>query len=724
MAALHNPHQKAHELLQLELDGLLGDRDAGWLRAHLGECATCREYAGDLRRLDQALRLDFRTQRDGVYAAGSMHAAQALNAPAARLHSSSTHTLPGSALYLPSTRKRADMISGMFKSTANTLVSIALLAALVAGLIWLFSSMLPDNQLITGAPQSGGAYPSASAPDITHNAYPYPGVGATETAPGKEPYPAPTIKITADAYPEPGKSKSGGAYPAPAGATEMTEMTDRPLIIALLSELADREQAGYTGTTWAHQTTQDLTENGRTVIPGAFIDAWVHLVDGQCQEMIVTSSDRPDKKKLYSLIVGLSDGLSGDLVALRQGETREVQTEWTCAMPPEATDAGTLAARLKSGPEQLKVKGPNDLKSIRAWYETDNERRVMVIEAIFTAKGGTPDVQRETRRFDFETGRMTQEHIWMEWADGSPFGEYSRTQSTEFVAELPAEQAALLEQAASELQAFQQEAETPVAPASTLPVGVLDTIEQYTAATPITDAGGITLVLQALLQRHVEWLAQPGWSVHGPASLEGRKWDDTYSALLHMLPDGSCEMMTYYTKDGRILPQELTLANGDWGLIGKVEAGTFDEGRRAGQPCRPESFWSAQMMGSVIGELGDLVSGTRHTRAWTERRDGRTVLVVYVDLTYDDPKPTTMDPDTRRLEQMARSESWQFFELDNGAYAGGANQVYLVNGKVFGLPYSAETVLDMQTLHFEVLPDALQQAFDGTLAALAVYLGY
>ena len=172
----------------------------------------------------------------------------------------------------------------------------------------------------------------------------------------------------------------------------------------------------------------------------------------------------------------------------------------------------------------------------------------------------------------------------MEWADGSPFGEYSRTQSTEFVAELPAEQAALLEQAASELQAFQQEAETPVAPASTLPVGVLDTIEQYTAATPITDAGGITLVLQALLQRHVEWLAQPGWSVHGPASLEGRKWDDTYSALLHMLPDGSCEMMTYYTKDGRILPQELTLANGDWGLIGKVEAGTFDEGRRAGQP--------------------------------------------------------------------------------------------------------------------------------------------
>lgn len=704
MIALHNPHKKARKLIQLKLDGLLGERDANWLHAHLGECDACRDYAGELRGLDQALRLDFHAQQEREHAVHAVRAAHVMLPSSAAMIPSTTQPSPGSALYPPSNRKRADMITGLFKSTANTLVSIALLAALAAGLIWLFSSMLPNTNPATGAPQPGGAYPSAPGAGVTRNAYPYPGVQVTE------------------------KALPGGAYPAPNASlpspTETAEIEDRQYIIALLMELAEKEAVAYRGTTWVHRVTQDITETGSQVLPGAFIDAWVHVIDGQCQEMIVYSSDRPDKSKLYSLLVGLPDGLSGDLVALRQGEISQVQTDWTCAMQLDETEAGMLAARLKSGPEQKKIKGPNDLKRVRAWYEDENARSVLVVEAIFTAIGNTPEVQRETRRFELATGRMIQEHIWMEWADGSPFGETSRSQLTELLSEMPAEQAALFEQAEKELWEFQQASEASVTPAPTLDTGVLDTLEQYTAAAPLTDAGAIQIVLQALLERHVEWLANPGWTVHGPGSVDGRKWDDTYSTLLHTLPDESCEMMTYYIKDGAILPQELALANGDWGLIGSVEMGVFTEGKPADQPCRLENFWTVQMLGSVIGDFGDPgVGTTRKARAWTEARDGRMVLVVYDDVTYDDPKPTTMDPDTRRLEPMARSEAWEVFDLGSGAYAGGANQVYLANGKIFGLPYGLETVLDMQTLHLDALPDELQQAFEGVLAALQAYLG-
>lgn len=674
MMATHDDHQQARRLLQLELDGLLGQDEAAWLDAHIAACPGCQGYAAQMRRLDQTLRLDSTAQR-----------AAAANAA---LTATPAHRLPGSALHTLQNQKRAKMNVQPLKSFANTLVYLVLLAALAGGLMWVLSTQLPS------------ARPSGIAP-------------TNAASPTTAPTPAPTATPT----------------PAP-----LPEVDTREQIIAALNALAESDAAAYqqTGSFWAYRVAQDLNEAGSGVMNSTFYEQWMHFEGGKCTEMLATARDKPKGERLLNLQVGLPDGTFGDLVALRQGlgqglgqDVPLLQTGWQCSYAAADTDAGQMARRLETGPEQMQIKGPNTLKTVRAWYETVQERPALVVQAVFTGEAGSmPEVQRETRYFDVPSGQLFNEHIWMEWADGRPLGEFGQSKSLEFLPELPAEVRQLFEQSSAELVTFRDHPPTTATPLPTVTVDILDNLSQYMAASPLTDRATILHVLQALLQRHTAWLAQPGWVVDRPRQLEGRKWDNTYSVLMHVLPDGSCELMTYYIDGERILPQEIRLANGDSGLIGTVQEGVFTEGKRGELPCKIEEFQPTQLLSSNVEMLLPPASGDIDIKlqAWVENRAGQMVLVLYQDTTYVQFKPVTMDPDSQKLEQLDRSELWTFFDLQNGAYAGGADQSYLTNGKTFGDAYTSDAPPGHETLRLDPLPNNLAQVFQQTLAALNEYL--
>lgn len=658
MTATNDPHQKARRLVQLGLDGLLERREADWLRAHLGTCAACQQFADQTHGLDLALRRDFAAQREAA---------------------AHPHHLSVFALQSIQDRKRANMHTRQLKSFANAVISLTLLAALAGGLIWLFS---------TGMPQAAPLQTGSGSPSLP---------------------PTATAVMTPTPVPPP-------------------PVNTHAQIIAALSALADSEIAAYQGTFWVHRVTQDLTEQGSGALSGAFIEEWLYLVDGQCRESLVVSRDRPQGSTLYNLQVGLADGVYGDLVELRDGRavgSGSLRTDWRCNILAADTDAGVLAARLKSGPEQLLIKGPNEVKDLRAWYDALEGRTILVVEATFTGEGNIPEVQRETRYFDLQTGRMLQEKTVMEWADGRPFGEFSRSKSTEFLDEMPAETAELFEQSKAELLTYLDPNAHPTAtPLPTVLPGALDGLAAYTVDAPLSRSVTIGAVLQALLQRNIDWVSQPGWVLHHPKPADGQKWDATYSVLAHVLSDGSCEKLEYYVKDGRILPQSLYLANGDWILIGSVQDGVVTEGKTAEYPCRSENFHTVELLRNEIDSVNEVIAGEAGStlQAWVETRVDRPVLVLYTDQVYSGMKPSTMDPDTRQLEPQDRSQTWTFFDLETGSYAGAAYLAHLSNGKVFGEPYQPGGALAIETVRYDPLPADLAAAFDQTLAALKIYL--
>ena len=570
------------------------------------------------------------------------------------------------------------MSTNLWKSFISAVVSVTLLAGLGAGLIWLFSSAMPQ-----AAPQRVEASPSP--------------------APTSEPIASPT--------------------PVPLQPVETREQ-----IIAALNALAESDTAAYQGALWAHRVYQNLNEEGSGAILTAYWEEWVHIVDGQCREMMSISRDRPDGEKLYNLFIGLPDGTYGDLIELRDG--REVgpgslRTDWRCAVLASDTDAGILAGRLKTGAEQVQVKGPNEVKDLSARFETLDGRPVLVVNATFTGAGNIPEVQRVEQRFEVETGRMYMEKTVAEWEDGRPFSEVSRNQMVEFRDALPSDVAELFAASSAELLTYLDPSAHPTA--TTFPTSeprFLDGLTAFTVNAPLTQPTTIQQALQALLQRHTEWINQPGWVLHHPRPMQDKKWDMTYSVLMHILPDGSCEQMTYYVKDGRILPQQINLPNGDWGLTGDVQAGVFTEGKAGEQPCHAEDYHTIGLLTATLDFVNSVVAGNGHQtlQLWVDERQNGPTVVLYSDETYTDPQPMVQDPDSGKLEPQMRSQMWTFFDLQTGAFLGANNLIHLASGKVFGDSYQPGGAIELETLRYASLPANLAEAFEQTRATLAKYL--
>jgi len=394
-----NEHQKARRLIQLELDGLLGEGETAWLVAHIETCSGCQSYAAQLHQLDQAIRLDSAAQR-------TANAAAALPRPT---HTPAYHQ-PGFTHQPLPNRKKARMNFLPLKSFANTLVSLALLAALASGLSWILSIQAPMATRQAGIAPTSSASPAAVS---TH-----------------APIPTPRSLL-------------------------LPEVNDPAQIIAVLAGLAEKDAAAYRqGSFWAYQATQDLNESGSDYPTGPIYEQWVHFEAGKCLEMLATSRNEPKSTRLNTLQVGLPDGTFGELVALRQGLSKglkTLRTDWKCAVLAGDTDAGMLAARLKPGEAQPGVKDSGNLKQVRAWYENQPAAPLLVVEAVFTGTSSGFRLQRETRRFNMSSGRMLQADIATEWADGRPSAAFAQSKSSQFLPKLPESVLRLFEQSADEL---------------------------------------------------------------------------------------------------------------------------------------------------------------------------------------------------------------------------------------------------------------------------------
>ncbi len=237
--------------------------------------------------------------------------------------------------------------------------------------------------------------------------------------------------------------------PPPFPWTESHPLTSVEQIQTNLDALAQKTINVIQGAAWVHIVRTDMADQpGMT--HSTYLESWAHYPKDNhtCTEFLTLSKDHPESSNDFLQIqVGLPDGTFGDLVLLRNGSTPVKRFEpdsADCSLSPKNTPAGQLSTRL--GQEHVDVK---------AWYSEQDGQIVFNVTATFTQPSQTnPGVTKETRSFDMETGMEVQEHIRMEWKDGSVFSETLQGYKTDFLPELPAKVAAQYAQFSAELKSY------------------------------------------------------------------------------------------------------------------------------------------------------------------------------------------------------------------------------------------------------------------------------
>ena len=507
-------HPQAQRWIHARLDGGLKPAEADRLSAHLQTCGACRQYAAQIQHLDAGLRQEFRTH----------HATAA--AVSARAFDAIPHQIIQSRAKMNTQR--------IFTSS----LSFALLLIFLAGgLSLLLSNPGLLNVLAPPAPvrqSPGGTLPT--------------------------PWPTPTALST----PIP--------TPLPAWTVD-SPLTSSPAMVAILEELAVKNRDLLRATGWLHITRGDAGQAG--TIPASFIETWMRspLQAGAYPESLAIVKDQPEGERIVQLNVCLSDGLCGDLVALRSGEGFPGQLD----APPDPTTAGYLAQLLR-GKGELSKNGKMD--QAQAWFEDLDGKPVFVLSLHYSPlqPSSTAFETTEVYSLDLETGLALRESVRMVYPDGARFGETLTENHYEFLPELPADVAQEFTAAVAELRSYAAPAGVTPAPTATqLPESALSALDYlpYTQFAPLTNGQTIPDLLLALRQRLSERIARPGWYVFDPLLPQGRDWVSSRSTVLKVNDDRTCQSMVYYLKDGRILPNEITLEDGAWGLVGDVQAGIF-----------------------------------------------------------------------------------------------------------------------------------------------------
>jgi hypothetical protein len=497
-----------------------------------------------------------------------------------------------------------------------------------------------------------------------------------------------------------------------------------------LESLAGKNLVLLQSAQWVHSTQSDLGKEG--TIPTSYIDEWAFYGSSsvKCPDKMVAVKDRPGGDVLYQLQVFLGDGTYGDLVQLRKGEgqvEKPSSGSLACSLDAAQTQAGILASKLAG---QADSKSAWQLKEAKAWFDILDGRQLFVVAGVFHSPGSAPPIQTETYTFDLENGLLLNENVRMQWQDGSLMGETLKGYRNELLSELPEEVARQFEQARAELKSYQEGAAAPKSPVTATPAAqVPATIPQdlpYTQENLLTGGEQILSILSGLRQAHITWLSRPGWYLFGPRQLHPNDWMLDRYVLTHVTDSlGSCELMTYYIRESRLLPQEIRLADGAWGLVSVVDQGPFTEGTSSGEPCRVEDQESVLMLDNEIDSFRDLLAGKigGEYRAWIEETGGKKTFILFYDIQYASPKPTTMDPETHKLEVNDRSLEWNYFDLETGSWLAGYELVYLENGKVLGAaPPEDGEILQYDSLYYESPPAEIFQAFEQMVAKLKAYL--
>jgi hypothetical protein len=499
-------------------------------------------------------------------------------------------------------------------------------------------------------------------------------------------------------------------------------LNSSPEITAFLHALSEKNLDLLASPGWLHATRSDLGQKG--TLPTYYLETWgrTPLKDGAYTESLVLVKEQPQSQNLLQIQVCLADGFCGDLIALRKGQGSAEPS----GLPPMPDNAGLLAQRLTNR-AGLSKNGKVD--RVQAWFETLDGEPVFVVSLHSTPLQPSPTTPETTEvySFDLETGQLLRENVQQIYPDGLLFGETLTAYQYEVLTGLPASVADQFAAAASELQAFAVKTGAAPAPTATaISESVLTALEDspYTREIPLTDGAKILELMVALRQRLHDWISQPGWYVFDSLLPHGRDWVSTRSTMLQTNGNGTCQWMVYYLKDGRILPNELYLADGVWGLIGDVQAGTFTEAEANRSPCRPDQVDHLVWMDNEIEFFRDFIAGEvlGEYRAWVETIAERPVLVLHYEIRYQNPRPVTLDPDTRKLEPQDHSKKWLYFDLETGAILREYEQVTLANGKTFGETYREDDPLPSGIHFYENLPAELLKTFEKAVQGLRSHL--
>lgn len=655
-------HLQAQRLIQARLDGVLKPADLARLSAHLGDCQACCQYAARIQHLDAGLRQEFRAHQAA--------------APAVMPHAFD-------AISHQVVKSRAKM------NTQRVFVSSLSFALLLIVLAGGFSLLLTNPGLLN----------VLAPPAPVHE--PAPALLPTST-----PVPTPTPR------------------PLPAWSAD-APLTSMPEMVAFLEELEVKNRDLLRATGWLHITRGDAGQAG--TIPTSFMETWTRspILAGAYPESMAIVKDRPEGERIVQLNVCLSDGLCGDLVALRSGEGSPRQLD----APPELTTAGYLAQLLR-GKGELSKNGKMD--QAQAWFEDLDGKPVFVLSLHYSPlqPSSTTYETTEVYSLDLETGMALRESVRMVYPDGARFGETLIENQYEFLPELPADVAQEFAAAVAELRSYAAPAIVAPAPtAAQLPESAVSALDDlpYTQFAPLTDGQTILDLLLALRQRLSKGITRSGWYVFDSLLPQGRDWTSSRMTVLKVNDNRTCQLMVYYLKDSGILPNEITLEDGTWGLIGDVQAGIFTEAEADHALCSPEQVDNLVWQANEIDFFRDFLAGEMdgEYRLWVDEIAGRRVLVLFYDIRYQPPKPVTMDPDTRALEPEDRSVKWLYFDLETGSILGRLGQyeqVTLENGKTIGEPYQEGDPLTLGVHFYENPPAELLQAFEQAVQDLRAHL--
>jgi len=521
--------------------------------------------------------------------------------------------------------------------------------------------------------------------------------------------------------------------------TEANPLHDPDQIETTLTELADKNVSMLRQAAWVHTLRKDLAQPD--MIHSTYSDSWFHYPqdDQTCVEGLMWVRDRPETStEFLQIIVVLPSGTYGDLIQLRDGNEQVARLEPGengCSLEPEFTPVGQFAMRL----ENERVASQNQEMPMAAWYATQDGQEVFVVSATFTqpSKANYTGITKETRSFNLETGEMVREGIRMEWDDGSVFGESLQGYETTFFSELPTDIATQYEHFAAEVKAY-ADGTVPDPIAVPLQDGEtslsLDNLP-YTKESPLIDGQTILQVLHALKQRQLEQLAEPGWYLYGRSVPNPDDWMLNRYLLTHTLDEsGACEYMSYYVKDDTILPQEIILSDGRWGLISVVDAGQISMGDTGKinwsngpmtDTCQVQNTETVSFIQNETDYFRDIVEGkTQGTyKAWVEEIGGRKMFVLYYDIAVNG-FGNVMDPDTRKLEAIDRNQNWVYFDLDWGTvlFEDGEQIFTLQNGKTIGSAPSPDKSIDVGYTYYQELSPALAEAYEKAVADLETYL--
>ena len=259
-----------------------------------------------------------------------------------------------------------------------------------------------------------------------------------------------------------------------------------------------------------------------------------------------------------------------------------------------------------------------------------------------------------------------------------------------------------------------------------LPQASLESLtSSYTKENPLTDTGKIMQVLSMMQDQQIARLLQPGWYVYGPNTLDPDEWTNNYYLLTHTLDkNGTCEFMSYHIKNRHIVPEQLTLSDGHWGV---VEAGKLVLGNTSAvtEKCQAQNARTLSSIQNETEYFQDVSGGKPEGiyKAWTEEIGNRRLFVLYYDVAVHGLEKA-MDLDTHKLEPIDHTQRWVYFDLDWGTVLPEAgDEVFLLqNGRTVGSGPRADKTINVGYVYYKELPAELKEPYETMLADLEAQL--